>query len=111
VVVVTLEGAKIGRSQLEKLVPVYEEGAVDQDLLNEGAQNLRNYYEGHGYFDVKVSHHPVETDAQHVTALYTVELGKRHVVDSVTVTGNKYFNTGPVRCLQPAAGGAGYRQH
>jgi outer membrane protein insertion porin family len=93
VVLVKVEGAKIGRSQLEKLVPVYEEGTVDQDLLNEGAQNLRNYYEGHGYFDVKVSHHPVETDAQHVTALYTVELGKRHVVDSVTVTGNKYFGT------------------
>lgn len=93
VVLVKVEGAKIGRSQLEKLVPVYEEGTIDQDLLNEGAQNLRNYYEGHGYFDVKVSHQPVETDAQHVTALYTVELGKRHVVDSVTVTGNKYFST------------------
>jgi outer membrane protein assembly factor BamA len=93
VVVVQVEGAKIGRGQLEKLVPVYEEGTVDQDLLNEGAQNLRNYFEGHGYFDVKVSHHPVHTDAQHVTALYTVELGKRHVVDTVTVTGNKYFST------------------
>ena len=93
IVLVKLEGAKISRSQLQKLVPIYEEGTVDQDLLNEGAQNLRNYYEGHGYFDVKVSHHPVETDAQHVTALYTVELGKRHVVDSVTITGNKYFST------------------
>jgi outer membrane protein insertion porin family len=93
IVLVKVEGAKISRSQLQKLVPVYEEGTVDQDLLNEGAQNLRNYYEGHGYFDVKVSHHPVETDAQHVTALYNVELGKRHVVDSVTVTGNKYFST------------------
>ena len=30
--------------KLKKLVPVYEEGTVDQDLLNEGAQNLRNYY-------------------------------------------------------------------
>ena len=87
------EGAKISRSQLEKLVPVYEEGTVDQDLLNEGGQNLRNYFEGHGYFDVKVSHQPVQTDPQHVTALYTVELGKRHVVDTVTVTGNKYFST------------------
>jgi outer membrane protein insertion porin family len=93
IVLVKLEGAKISRSQLQKLVPIYEEGTVDQDLLNEGAQNLRNYYESHGYFDVKVSHHPVETDAQHVTALYTVELGNRHVVDSVTITGNKYFST------------------
>jgi outer membrane protein assembly factor BamA len=92
-VLVKVEGAKISRSQLEKLVPVYEEGTVDQDLLNEGALNLRNYYESHGYFDVKVSHKPVVTDAQHVTALYTVELGKRHVVDSVAITGNKYFST------------------
>jgi outer membrane protein insertion porin family len=93
IVVVKVEGAKISRGQLEKLVPVYEEGTVDQDLLNEGAQNLRNYFEGHGYFDVKVSHQPVQTDPQHVTALYTVVLGKRHVVDTVTVTGNKYFST------------------
>jgi outer membrane protein insertion porin family len=93
IVLVKVEGAKITRGQLQKLVPVYEEGTVDQDLLNEGAQNLRNYFESHGYFDVKVSHQPVETDAQHITALYTVELGKRHVVDTVTVTGNKYFST------------------
>jgi outer membrane protein assembly factor BamA len=93
VVQVQVAGAKISRGQLEKLVPVYEEGTIDQDLLNEGARNLHNYFEGHGYFDVKVSHQPVRTDAQHVTALYTVDLGKRHVVDSVTVTGNKYFST------------------
>ncbi len=93
IVQVKVEGAKISRSQIQKLVPVYEEGTVDLDLLNEGAQNLRNYFEGHGYFDVKVSHQPVRTDAQHVTALYTVELGKRHVVDTVSVTGNKYFST------------------
>ena len=93
IVQVRVEGAKIGRGTLEKLVPVYEEGTIDQDLLNEGAQNLRNYYESHGYFDVKVSHAPVHTDAQHVTALYTVDLGKRHVVDSVSVTGNQYFST------------------
>jgi outer membrane protein insertion porin family len=92
-VLVRVEGAKISRSQIEKLVPVFEEGTVDQDLLNEGAQNLRNYFEAHGYFDVKVSHQPVRTDAQHVTALYTVELGKRHVVDEVSIVGNKYFST------------------
>jgi outer membrane protein insertion porin family len=93
VVLVEVEGAKIGRTQLERLVPVYEEGTVDQDLLNEGAVNLRNYYQGQGYFDAKVTHQPVHTEAQQITALYNVDLGKRHVVDSVTVTGNKYFNT------------------
>jgi outer membrane protein insertion porin family len=93
IVQVKVQGAKISRSQLQKLVPVYEEGTVDLDLLNEGAQNLRNYFESHGYFDVKVSHEPVQTDAQHVVALYTVTLGKRHVVDTVSISGNKYFST------------------
>jgi outer membrane protein insertion porin family len=46
---VKLQGARISKDTLQKLVPVYEEGAVDQDLLNEGAQNLRNYYQSHGY--------------------------------------------------------------
>jgi outer membrane protein assembly factor BamA len=92
-VTVKVEGAKISKSQMEKLVPVYEEGTVDQDLLNEGAQNLRTFYEAQGYFDAKVSHRPVEVDAQHLTALYTVELGRQHVVDTVTITGNKYFRT------------------
>jgi outer membrane protein insertion porin family len=92
-VMVKVEGAKIAKSQMEKLVPVYEEGTVDQDLLNEGTQNLRNYFEGRGYFDVKVSHQPVQTDAQHLTALYTVQLGKQHVVDKVSISGNKYFST------------------
>ena len=76
---VKVEGANISKAQMQKLVPIFEEGTVDQDLLNEGAQNLRNYFEGRGYFDVKVSHEPVRTDPQHVTALYTIELGKKHV--------------------------------
>ncbi len=90
---VKIEGAKISRGRIEKLVPIYEEGTVDQDLLNEGAQNLKNYFEGQGYFDVKVSHQPVQTDPQHLTALYSVDLGRRHVVDSVHISGNKYFST------------------
>ncbi len=93
IVLVQVEGAKIDKGHIEKLVPVYEEGTVDQDLLNEGAQNLRNYFEGKGYFDVKVTHEPVVTDAQHITALYKIDLGQRHVVDAVTLAGNKYFST------------------
>ena len=92
IVTVSVEGAKISRSEIQRLVPVYEEGSVDEDLLNEGAQNLRSFYQAQGYFDVQVSHKPVKEDAQHVTALYTISLGPLHVVDSVTVTGNKYFS-------------------
>ncbi len=88
---VIVEGAKIHKDELRKLVPIYEEGAVDQDLLNEGAQNLRSYYQSRGYFDVRVSYSSIHSGDQQVTALYTVQLGARHVVDSVSIEGNKYF--------------------
>src|SRR6266699_2809332 len=36
-------GAKISASTLRSLLPIYEEGAVDEDLLQEGRRNLRDY--------------------------------------------------------------------
>ena len=52
VVKVVVLGAKLSKSRLHLLVPVYEEGAVDNDLLNEGAYNIRDYLQQQGYFDV-----------------------------------------------------------
>ena len=34
----------------------FEEGSVDEDLLNEGNRRLRDYYQRLGYFDAKVDH-------------------------------------------------------
>ena len=36
--------AKISKGKLRRYVPVYEEGSVDNDLLTEGAVNLRDYF-------------------------------------------------------------------
>lgn len=90
---VKVEGAKVSKDTLRKLVPIFEEGAVDQDLLNEGARNLRSYFQSRGYFDVKVTHKPVRTDREHITVLYVVDLGARHLVNSVAIRGNKYFSS------------------
>jgi outer membrane protein insertion porin family len=101
VINVRIEGAKIKESTLRKLLPIYEEGTIDQDLLNEGAQNLRSYYQSQGYFDAQVSHPPVEDegpqelardDDKHVAPVYQVKLGAKHVVDSVAISGNRYFS-------------------
>ena len=51
---IAAEGFKIGRGALKKNVPVFEENAVDEDLLNEGRRNLLNYLQSRGYFDAKV---------------------------------------------------------
>src|SRR5262249_54286882 len=47
-------GAKVSRSTMRRLVPVYQEHAVDQDLLAEGARNLRDYFQSKGYFEAEV---------------------------------------------------------
>lgn len=93
VIDVKVEGAKVKKDTLRRLVPIFEEGAVDQDLLNEGARNLRSYFQGLGYFGAKVTHKPVRNGGDRITVLYLVDLGARHVVNSVAVTGNKYFSS------------------
>ena len=43
-----MDGAKISGERLKRLVPVFEEGTVDEDLLNEGNRRLRDYFSGWG---------------------------------------------------------------
>ena len=92
VVQVKVEGAKLSKSRLHLLVPVFEEGTVDNDLLNEGSFKMKDFLQQEGYFDAKVEVqqlHPGGGD----TVLYTVDKGIKHKVLSVEVSGNKYFST------------------
>jgi outer membrane protein assembly factor BamA len=89
---VRVEGAKLGGERLKRLVPVFEEGTVDEDLLNEGSRRLRDYFQRLGYFGVKVDHKEHNTAANTVTIVYSVELGARRRVEKVSVDGNRYFD-------------------
>src|SRR2546422_7800776 len=53
---VTLTGAKFTEGELKKLIPIYQEGAVDTDLLEEGKRNVRERLERLGYFDAEVNY-------------------------------------------------------
>ncbi|HSZ16264.1 MAG TPA: POTRA domain-containing protein [Terracidiphilus sp.] len=91
VVKIRVEGAGVGSDRLKHAIPVYEEGTVDEDLLNEGNRRLRDYFQRLGYFDVKVDHQRQTPAPDAVTITYTVTLGLKNRVDSVSVTGNHYF--------------------
>jgi outer membrane protein assembly complex protein YaeT len=91
VVKLIVEGAKLGGERLKRLVPIFEEGTVDEDLLNEGDRRLRDYFQRLGYFDVKVEHNQQNHDGSTVNITYTVALGERRRVEKVSVAGNKYF--------------------
>src|SRR5713101_4578262 len=43
---VQVEGAKISTKQLRKLLPIYSEGSVDDDLLQEGRRKIRHHLVG-----------------------------------------------------------------
>ena len=61
---VRVAGAKVSSRTLHRLLPIYEEGAVDDDLLQEGRRNLRDYFQGQGYFDTDVNYVTSETPAK-----------------------------------------------
>lgn len=99
VVKVSVEGAKIGAERVKRIVPVYEEGTVDEDLLNEGNRRLRDYFQRLGYFDVKVDHRSHTSDAGEVSIVFAVNLGARRRVERVSVTGNHYFGANTLEQL------------
>jgi len=97
VVRITVEGASIDPARLRRVVPVFEEGAVDEDLLNEGGRRLRDLYQRTGYFGAKVTHEEQTNDGVGMTILYRVDLGPRRKVAKVDVAGNRYFDSETLR--------------
>jgi outer membrane protein insertion porin family len=91
-VTIRVNGVKLSKGKIRSLVPVYEEGSVDEDLLNEGNRRVRDYFQREGYFDVQVTHTRESTNPKLTLIEYDVKLGEQHEVTSVRITGNKYFS-------------------
>jgi outer membrane protein insertion porin family len=108
-------GAKFSKGDLKKLVPVYQEGAVDADLLEEGKRNLRERLEREGYFDSNVDYttstqatpaNPNGWRGTEEVITYHVERGEKHKLVSIELTGNHYFSSETLRGRLQIAGGA-----
>jgi outer membrane protein insertion porin family len=93
VVKVDVEGAGIDPARVKRLVPIFEEESVDEDLLNEGNRRLRDYFQRQGYFDARVDHNLHSLGSTQVNILYTVQLGPRRRVEKVSIAGNHYFTS------------------
>jgi outer membrane protein insertion porin family len=90
VVKVIVEGASLSKGKIKSLVPIYAEGALDEDLLNSGSKRIRDYLQRAGYFDAKVTYSMDHPDGL-TRVTYDVAPGTRDRIQSVAVTGNKYF--------------------
>jgi len=103
---IVTEGFKISHSVLKRNVPVYEENALDDDLLNEGRRNLLNFMQTRGYFDAKVTLQKRSgPDENALRVIYIVDSGPRHKLVKVEIIGNKMFSDDQLRSrmqVQPA---------
>lgn len=93
VVTVRTTGARIrmipfltGREK-KKLIPIYSEGTIDRDLVEEGQRNLVDYFQKKGYSDVKVNT-TLHQQADQILVVYEIDRGKKHKVDRIMFRGN-----------------------
>jgi len=97
--------AKVSKRVLKRYVPVFQERAVDNDLLVEGARNLRDYFQSKGYYDVDVDFRiqPVVNDEE--TIEYVIAQGQKYKLEHLEIVGGQYFSKDDLRermFLQPA---------
>src|SRR5262245_12389683 len=71
-------GAKVSRSTMRRLIPVYQEHAVDQDLLAEGSRNLRDYFQSKGFFEAEVVYKAQNVINDKATIDFLINPGERH---------------------------------
>ncbi len=105
VVVVYAQGYRISRGVLKREIPIYEENALDDDLLNEGKSNLLDYLQSRGHFDASVEIEK-ETGPNVVRVIYSIDPGTLHTLHLIDITGNKYFSRQILRSrlqIQPSS--------
>jgi len=112
---VAVTGAKFSNGDLKKMVPVYQENAVDVDLLEEGKRNIRERLDRQGYFDASVNYttetkevegKDQKTKGSEQLITYKVERGSRHRLVGIEFSGNNYFSTSLLRSRLQVYGAA-----
>jgi outer membrane protein insertion porin family len=93
VVNVRMVGAKLSiipflaTREKKKLIPIYSEATVDQDLVAEGERNLIDYFQKKGFYDVKVNT-DFKKQPDQILIVYKIDRGKKHKVDRIFFQGN-----------------------
>lgn len=93
-VLVEVTGARLSKSKRRRLLPIFAEGAVDDDLLQEGKRNIRDYLQSQGYFnaDVQVGSQQDDQRGERVIS-YNITRGDRFRLAGIAFDGNKYFES------------------
>jgi outer membrane protein assembly complex protein YaeT len=94
---VKVAGAKVSDGRVRSLLPIYQERAIDNDLLIEGQKKLVDYLRSQGYFEAKASFDTELQPGGDEAIEYDVQRGGRHKLVHLEITGNRYFNQETLR--------------
>jgi outer membrane protein insertion porin family len=106
IVTVRTQGAKLSSvsflatRQIRKLIPIYSEGTIDRDLVDEGQQNLIDFFQKKGYSDVKVTVNYTEQPDQ-IVVVYDIDRGKKHKVQRISFHGNQQISDNDLMAQVP----------
>jgi outer membrane protein insertion porin family len=78
--------------QMRKLIPIYSERSIDRELVDEGQQNLVDYFQKKGYFDAAVKIN-VTRQPDQVEVVYEIDRGVKHKVEGILFHGNNQVST------------------
>lgn len=98
VVNIRTQGAKLSvipylsKREMKKLIPIYSEGTIDQDLVSEGQENLVDYFQRKGHPDVKVNTNFTRQTDQ-ILVVYDIDRGQKRKVDRIAFHGNNQIKT------------------
>ena len=106
--VTTLEARP--KRKLKEYIPVYDEGAVDNDLLVEGARIFRTYFQNQGYYEVQIDFRETAVPGKDETDVeYVISGGRASQTSRGGFEGEQIFQDGgdqgaadPARGLVPA---------
>jgi outer membrane protein assembly factor BamA len=96
VIQATVEGAKLSRRVQRELLPVYQEGILSPELIQEGRKNLMNHFRNKGYFNVRVDATIAEKDEEQ-KVIYQITRGSRKRIKRIEFTGNRHFRDEELR--------------
>jgi outer membrane protein insertion porin family len=85
---IQITGLEISQKDLEKTLPFYRQGGLDEFTLEEGRRSLLDYAQRKGYFFAEVKPpNPPDLSLQSVSLKYEIEPGRRYTLSDVEIEG------------------------
>ena len=84
-------GDGIDGSELRETLRLFQRESFSQTVLKSTDQQIRQFYQGKGYYDPKVSHRMEEKSGQEVVIYFEIQLGQAPRIRNINFDGNTEF--------------------